>query len=68
MNPANNEIWRKEQTVRVTGLSWSTIRRYEKAGDFPQRIKLGKRSVGHLASEVYSWMANRERVVIQGEV
>jgi prophage regulatory protein len=42
-----------------TGLSRSTIyaRIREGDGDFPKPVKLGKRAVGWVASEVDAWLA-----------
>ena len=48
------------RTLRAKiGLSVSTIRRFEIAGDFPQRIVLGPGSVGWLEHEVDDWIRAR---------
>lgn len=52
----------KPETVKITGLSSSTIFRMEKAGLFPNRRQISTRRVGWLESEVLEWMANREVV------
>lgn len=43
-----------------TGLSRWTIWRMAKAGQFPQPVKLATRAVGWLASEVETWMQQRQ--------
>jgi prophage regulatory protein len=40
----------------------TTVWRWEKAGQFPRRRKLGGRSVGWLNSEVMEWIVTRPRV------
>ena len=45
----------------LTGFSRSTIWRFEKAGEFPQRIALGRNSVGWKAEEVAHWLESRPR-------
>ena len=52
-------IIRLPQLLHITGLSRSTIRRLEVAGDFPQRIHLGARSVGWRLHDVLSWLERR---------
>jgi prophage regulatory protein len=42
-----------------TGLSPSTIWRYEKAGTFPRRRQLGPNSVGWIVEEVDAWLERR---------
>lgn len=54
-------ILRRPQVCEVTGLSYATIWRKERAGQFPQRVKLGANSVGWIASEVDSWLRERVR-------
>lgn len=61
-------ISRRLETCERTGLSWSTIRRLEMKGEFPKRVQLGPRSVGHFMDEIDEFLAARERVEIQGEV
>lgn len=48
----NERILRLPEVVSVCGIAKSIIRRHEQAGKFPQRVKLGVRSVGWLASEI----------------
>lgn len=52
-------ILRREDVERATGLPRSTI--YEKMakGEFPKSIKIGARSVGWLESEIAAWQKSR---------
>lgn len=55
-------IIRKNETIKVTGKSWSTIRRMEIAGLFPQRVRVGLRGVGHFEDEVLAHNESLERI------
>jgi prophage regulatory protein len=55
-----NVISEREVCSR-TGLSRSTILRYEHAGTFPQRIQLGAMRIGWIESEVTDWITSRTR-------
>jgi len=52
-------ILRRDEVERVTGLPRSSL--YEKVakGDFPKPIKLSARSVGWLESEIIDWQRAR---------
>lgn len=54
-------ILRIGQVCKETGLGRTTIWRKERAGDFPQRIRLGAAAVGWSAEEVEAWLATRPR-------
>ena len=56
------KILRRNQTIEKTGMSWSTIRRMELNGLFPQRVRVGLRGVGHIESEIDGYLASLERV------
>ena len=49
-------VWRDPKLDEVTGATRSTRWRWEKAGNFPKRIKIGPGVSGHLAAEVLAWM------------
>lgn len=51
---------RKPAVKEITGLSPSTVRRLEMAGEFPKRVKLSKAAVGWLESDVLAWVESRE--------
>ncbi|WP_333837371.1 helix-turn-helix transcriptional regulator [Novosphingobium sp.] len=42
--------------TKLTGLSEATLRRKEKAGHFPARVRLGPNAVAWRESEVAAWM------------
>lgn len=50
-----------EQLRDMIGLSRSTVWRLERAGKFPQRIRLSANSVGWPENEVLDWLASRPR-------
>jgi prophage regulatory protein len=52
---------RTKEICRKTGVSRWTIKRMEEAGDFPKSIRLGRRAIGWMESEVTAWMAQRQR-------
>ena len=49
----------KPEIRHKIGKSDATIWRWEKAGEFPQRIQLGGNSVGWLESEIDAWIAQK---------
>ena len=51
-----------KQVLELTGLSRTSVWRFEKNGDFPKRRKLGPRRVGYVDSEISNWMESRSRV------
>lgn len=52
-------IIRKPELFSKLGLSDATIWRMERAGRFPQRIKLGGNSVGWFDGEINAWLAKK---------
>ena len=52
-------ILRMPEVVARTGLSARSIRRLVAKGDFPPPIRLGRRTVGWLESEVEAWILAR---------
>lgn len=54
-------IIRLREVVRLTGLHESTIYRKEKAGKFPQRVRLGPNSVGFFEDEIDEYNAKLAR-------
>ena len=59
-----DRILRRSQLLAMIGVSSSTQRRMELAGNFPARVKVGKVAVGWHLTEVEEWVKNRERVPI----
>lgn len=56
-----SRLIRKSEILKITGLSYSTIWRLEKAGQFPKRRKVGSYSVAWLESEIKEWIASLEQ-------
>ncbi|MCX7122721.1 MAG: AlpA family phage regulatory protein [Gammaproteobacteria bacterium] len=56
----HNQILRKPQVIKMTGLSDSSIWRREHEGEFPKRRRLGLRAVGWYYDEVVAWIERRE--------
>ena len=49
-------IMRLNEVKAVTGLSKTTISRFEKEGRFPSRVSLGERSVGWFEDDVEAFL------------
>jgi prophage regulatory protein len=49
-------IMRLSEVKAVTGLSKTTIYRFEKEGRFPSRVSLGERSVGWFEDDVETFL------------
>lgn len=52
-------VWRLPQVLEYTARSRSSVLRDVALGIFPRPLKLGQFSVGWLASEIQSWLADR---------
>ena len=52
-------VLRKKQVLRMVGLSASTVYSMQKAGNFPQPIKLSQRTTGWLTADIEHWLAPR---------
>lgn len=50
---------RSDELTHMTGLSLSTIYRFERNGVFPRRRVLGPNSVGWLESDINDWLTSR---------
>lgn len=55
-----NNIIRKPEVSKITGLPHSTIYRLIKQGTFPAPIKLGERASGWFLNEVEEWINSRK--------
>ncbi|HEX7727470.1 MAG TPA: AlpA family phage regulatory protein [Terracidiphilus sp.] len=49
-------VLRKKQVLLMVGLSASTVYSLQKAGSFPQPIKLSQRTTGWLTSDIQQWL------------
>lgn len=45
------------RTSERTSMSWRTIQRKVKAGDFPQPVRLSENRIGFIEAEVNAWIA-----------
>ena len=52
-------ILRQRQVIERVGYSPMHLWRLEKAGKFPQRLKLGPNSVGWVSTEIDAWIEAR---------
>ena len=57
-----DRIVRPAETMRMVGMSRSTIWREEKAGRFPRRVRLSRQAIGWRLSELIAWLENRPQV------
>ena len=55
-----SRILRLKEVMEKTTLSKSTIGRMERSGDFPCRVKIGRRVVGWRSDDLEEWMAALE--------
>jgi prophage regulatory protein len=49
-------IMRYKEVREVTGLSKTTINRFEKEGRFPSRVSLGPRSIGWFEEDIFNFL------------
>lgn len=56
---ASDRYLRLPKVLALTGVSWRTLLRWERSGDFPKRYKIGPRIVAWKESEVLQWFAER---------
>ena len=52
----NLRIMRLDEVKKITGLSKASIYRFEKNGDFPKKVNIGKRSVGWFENEIEDFL------------
>ena len=57
--PTQLRFIRQPELLARIGVTWITILRWEAAGRFPKRRKLGERVVGWVESEIDEWCANK---------
>jgi len=48
--------------IELAGYSKQSIYRLMAAGEFPRNVKLGKRKVAWMESDVYDWLKKRVRL------
>ena len=59
LQEAAPRLLKMDEVTRRTGLSRSSIAAAERAGKFPQRIKVTAKACAYLESEVNSWILER---------
>ena len=52
----NLRVMRLDEVKKVTGLSKTSIYRFEKTGNFPKKVSIGKRSVGWFESDIEAFL------------
>jgi prophage regulatory protein len=52
-------IFRRREVERITGLHRSSIYEGMKDGTFPRAVKIGRKSIGWLESEIMAWQQQR---------
>jgi prophage regulatory protein len=62
----NDRYIRRPELIQLIGTTAVSIWRWEKAGLFPKRRRIGPGSVGWLESEVNAWIASRQPVTKEG--
>jgi predicted DNA-binding transcriptional regulator AlpA len=55
-----DKIIRCKEVLEITGVTRTTIWRWEEKGEFPARVSLGVGSIGWRLSEVEAWMEARK--------
>jgi len=60
-------IVRRAKVEELTGLSYATLYRKMRSGEFPQRLQLGKNSVGWKLADVTQWIESRPTVADKAE-
>ena len=56
------EVIRRKELSQITGLSTTTLWRWEREGSFPARIRLTNHSVGWRRGDIETWLATRPTV------
>ena len=54
-------VLRREEVTRLTGLARATLYAKVADGTFPAPVRLGVRSVGWRASDIFDWLQAPER-------
>jgi prophage regulatory protein len=55
-----DRIIRSKEVLKITGVTRTTIWRWEEQGKFPARVNLGVGSVGWRLSEIEAWINSRD--------
>lgn len=60
------KILSEKEICGLVGVDRSTIRRWERAGQFPKRMNLGPGRIGWAEEEFQEWRDTRKRGIGQG--
>jgi prophage regulatory protein len=58
-SPPAARIIREPETLAMVGVSPVTLWRWEKAGKFPKRLKIGPRAMGWKLSDIENWIEQK---------
>ena len=61
--PHHSRILRRPECEAATGLSYWTLKRMAKRGEFPAPIRLSASAMGWVEDEVIAWRNSRPRTV-----
>lgn len=56
-----NKIHRLPEVLDLTGLCRSSLYKALAAKDFPEPVKIGKRAVGWLQTDLMAWVQSRQK-------
>ena len=56
-----NKIYRLPEVLGLTGLCRSSLYKALAAKEFPEPVKLGKRAVGWLETDLLAWVQSRHK-------
>jgi len=59
--PRSSRYYSFQDVTELTGLSRSTLMRWESAKRFPRRVVLGPKNTAWVRTEVEAWMTEREQ-------
>ncbi|MNY00311.1 Prophage CP4-57 regulatory protein (AlpA) [compost metagenome] len=62
------KILRKKDMLALTGVSATTLWRWERAGLLPKRVRLGPGAIGWIEEEIYAWLTTRPRGMAFGKI
>jgi prophage regulatory protein len=61
--PQQSRVLRRSECEAATGLSYWTLKRMAKRGEFPAPIRLSAGAMGWVEDEVLAWRNSRPRTV-----
>ncbi len=62
MTQTQSKLLTQKQVMAIVPYSHTHIWRLERAGKFPQRLKLGPNRVGWLAEEIEAWVQDKAQL------